>query len=234
MSTNCLVTKLKGSVENESLPVLNAIKIELKSSQQVIYISLNTITTVKLIGNAVFTSSDGSQNYGKEYTDTSCYIKNINDGDFLFIYGKYDLSNIYTEDNKVFIKDNYPLDLDYCGEITRLQIGNRNLVNIDLNKFSKYNTKVTYIRNFYNNNIYGDLETIAENMLANGRDGSVANDILCIGTDSTNLKLNGVKTANDYNTINFISSSSIIIYAGENKTSGTVVASYDGSTWTYS
>ena len=59
----------------------------------------------------------------------SCYIKNINDGDFLFIYGKYDLSVIYTEDKKVFIKDNYPLDLDYCGEITRLQIGNNNLVN---------------------------------------------------------------------------------------------------------
>ena len=69
MANNCLITKLKGTVQNDSLPYLNALMLEVNAGKS-IFISVGTApidTSVKLVGNGHFESVNGVD-LGKTYS----------------------------------------------------------------------------------------------------------------------------------------------------------------------
>ena len=69
MTNNCLVTKLKGVVDNVELPVLGCLKIKKIAGGigkiDVIHKANQSNITYTIVGDCYFTDSTSSQNYGK-------------------------------------------------------------------------------------------------------------------------------------------------------------------------
>lgn len=81
MSNNCLVKKLKGSVNNSNLPRFGAISLSIitregvipSSESQMLRINSNLGDTIKIVieGDGHFTDSTLQEDYGKEYTNVA-------------------------------------------------------------------------------------------------------------------------------------------------------------------
>lgn len=76
MENNCLVTKLKSVVNNDNLPIFNAVRFKVNSSNGRNYVKLNfagvlTDTTIKILNynGSVYLSNDvDTNNWGEEHT----------------------------------------------------------------------------------------------------------------------------------------------------------------------
>lgn len=234
---DCLVTTLRGSVNNGELPILGAIEIEMAQSSVYPYLRVDGTTKAKIVGTGYFTDSAGSSNLGQEITATpfnnAIYV-NCNNGDKLLITPKYNCTLLMVEEKSggVIIKANSVLNLSYLSALTQLNISKYILnVNCDLNTLSKNNIVLTKVRWHNNPLLVGDIETIVENMVSNGRNSGT----LSIAAEHSGLRLNGVtfmEGASQYILITFNSATNVTVNAGE-QGAGALLASWDGSTWTY-
>ena len=114
---NCLVTKLKGSVNDESLRRLGEMKLHVDSVSNSVIFSLNldADVTIRIVGNGYFVSNDNT-NLGKTIATKNYDNKNIkaNGSNFdVFISNKDTIKGIYLT-NVVFDLS----ELTYCTSLT--------------------------------------------------------------------------------------------------------------------
>lgn len=179
---NCLVTKLRGNVSNDNLPSLGSFIFDAyagNNSCTIGIVGLSESTTVKILGNGVFTDtnsktktvtfpSDGTEVEMSFTLAEDCKIEIMNisyDKKINFIYnGNYDISNavkfrpfqkIYKSGGSaVFNLD----DIEYPSTITQLFCMDSKVIG-DLSKFQGINIS-TYF-SVWNNNITGDIINLA-------------------------------------------------------------------------
>lgn len=232
---DCLVKKLKGSVQNADLERLGTIVLTLDSSVSYSdYFAFSGASEGYIEGSGYFTDSTGSENQGRRKESASgitVRIKSAADGDKLFIKSKYSITNLETSESSTLrqLKEGSRVNLDGCVSLTRIKMSRYNEnVYFDFNSFSKYNCVITSFRWHYNPYITGDIETIVENMIAGGRTFGTT---LTIDARSCKIKLNDIafiKSNASTVTITFTSASNVTVVQDE-----TTLATYDGSTWTY-
>lgn len=97
----CLITKLTGSVQNDSLMKIGEMRINVckvdtpTATTQKLTLSFNKNVTISIVGNGYFTDSDLSQNKGKNMSFTENEQKDVyvSNGDFeISITDKYSLT----------------------------------------------------------------------------------------------------------------------------------------------
>lgn len=231
---NCLKTQLKESVSGD-LPILGTICFNLCTLNGVLNVQFVGLTQARLTGNAVFSNSSGTTEFGKTSTLSSSYIKNPANGDMLYVKDKENLTKILIAETPAsrVLKENSGINLDYCSSLTEMNISKYNTnVSFDLNKFSKTNHVLTKLRYHNNNKIVGDVETIVENMIAGGREFG---NTLQIQAVRSSIRLNNnifMISPLEAILITFTAANNVTVNVGEQGT-GALLASWDGSTWTY-
>lgn len=130
--TQCLVTRLKGSVDDESLMGLNEFRIPISripsasSATQGITLEFNKDTQIKIIGDGYFTDKTLSENKGKKMTVSAGEEQHIylSNGDYeLAICDKYALVelSLHTDEyGASSVLKNYLLNIDdlkYCSSL---------------------------------------------------------------------------------------------------------------------
>lgn len=234
---NCLKTQLKESVNNDNLERLNCIKIKLTPYSGISQLTVGTGDgfTAVIVGTGKFTNSAGTEDRRQETSSINgtFYFKDVVDGDICYIQNKYQIAYFNGDDGKTYLKSGAVLNLDYCSNLLQIKFGNRNNPYFDVNDFSKKTTlnSLSLLRSFYNNTLYGDVETVVKNMVSNGR----TTGTFKLGISGNNFKFHEVKssTVSEWMLIEFISSTEVVVHAGET-TSGQTLATYDGTSWTYS
>lgn len=99
---DCLITKLKGAVNDDSLLKLGELRLKITSisGENSQSIRVGTLTegvtlSLKIIGGGHFTDLDGSENYGTTKDVTTAETLYISNGNYyLSITSKYELSNL--------------------------------------------------------------------------------------------------------------------------------------------
>lgn len=113
----CLITKLQGSINNESITKLNEVKAFYLSNMEenVGKYYIGNSTSMRIVGDAYFTDSSGNTNNGKILnSDGMTYIKAFGDA-VLFISNKYDLTEISFKNDRNEVLNLE--DLAYCTKI---------------------------------------------------------------------------------------------------------------------
>lgn len=126
MSTNCLITKLKGSVNNDNLPIYNTIVFDVPANVSSLTYNIGGLknVTFKITGDVVMKNSAETNvlcDNTKDYNISSPISENIytkissgNIGGTLTLVGKYNISGIETRYNALlFPVKNEPNTLDY-------------------------------------------------------------------------------------------------------------------------
>lgn len=141
----CLITKLKSSINDDSLLKINELGItstkapEWDRYTQKFTISYKNPTDIYIVGDGYFTDSNGTQNYGKTINGAGdIYISN---GNFQVRFpNKSELTTfyMYSEKPKYATKDfmNGIKGLDYCAYLTRASI-----YDVDVKAVDKYEVK---------------------------------------------------------------------------------------------
>lgn len=127
---DCLVTKLKGTVNDENIAKLGEYVVHISAGSIVefkVYSVLNPVN-LRIVGNGYFTNNDGSQNLGKNktievsqnivlYLSTGVYDIRISD--------KYSL-DVLQVNMSVNMKNKISLDIDklHANNLTRFQVVN--------------------------------------------------------------------------------------------------------------
>ena len=131
---NCLLTKLKETVDNNELPILGKVKINVFNSIQSaetrhIRLDFSTLgNQIECTGDIHFTDSTLTQDLGKIATgpsDQGYVIAYISAGEGKLIIPKYNLTSINTELDYAS-SDNFhlnPQELAYCENLRSLTIG---------------------------------------------------------------------------------------------------------------
>ena len=161
---NCLVTKLKGTVQNSNLLRVGEMRIYVhridNPSSETQRINLNFTEDVKLeiIGNGYFTNNTLVSNLGKSLiakanVETLVYVSN---GDFeIAILNKYALTKININNKKIAIKD--IADLKYSSSLNYLGINS--VENVGYFSDIKSLTNLSYLA-ISNANINGNLRDL--------------------------------------------------------------------------
>lgn len=235
---DCLVTKLKGTVQNSDLPVFGEFDIVLGSNGGLTEISIYPLERVEITGNGYFTDSTGTQNYGKVLTNIvggSFYIIGYSEGDKLKCISKYDITYFSFPDgiNRVF-KVGEPIDTDYMSKVTYFNVGNKGcgaIINIE--NFN--NIVCTKFRTPYADNIIGALEKFVEKAVSLGRVSGYTDLSNYRGPKAT-FKGQTMMALYDSMGLDWMrihySASGATITKGNNDT-GELLATYSGGTWTY-
>lgn len=161
----CLITKLKGSVDNNSLLKLGEMRIKVSEdtsntpSRHKIVLTFYEDAVLSIIGNGYFTNDSLSANNGKSisvkaYVQTELYVSN---GNFeISIPNKYALTyfRIYASNISVDIED-----LKYSTELTSIILSETPSYG-DISALSNL-TKLTYIGAFMCTKIYGDISALS-------------------------------------------------------------------------
>ena len=234
---NCLVTKLKGAVQNSDLLKLGEFDIVLGNYGALTWCTIYPLERVEITGNGYFTDSTGTQNLGKVLTNvtSSFHIIGYSEGDKLKCISKYDITYFSFPDNIWGIfKAGEPLDSDYMGKVIYFNIGNGGggcVVNIE--NFN--NIIIETFRTPYSAHVYGALEKFVEKALSLGRtSGSTAFS----NYRGTHVTFKGQTMAALYSSIGldwmriFYSASGATIINGDGQT-GDLLATYANGTWTY-
>ena len=188
----CLITKLKGSVDNNSLLKLGEMRIKVSEdssntpSRHKIALTFYEDTVLSIIGNGYFTNDSLSANNGKSISvkanvQTELYVSN---GNFeISIPNKYALTylRIYPSYISVNIED-----LKYSSELTNITITETPSYG-DISALRNL-TKLTHIGAFVCNEIYGDISALSN----------------LIGL--TTLGLNGTKVSGDISALSNLTS----------------------------
>ena len=160
-----LITKLKGSVDNNSLLKLGEMRIKVSEdssntpSRHKIALTFYEDTILSIIGNGYFTNDSLSANNGKSISvnanvQTELYVSN---GNFeISIPNKYAITylKIYSSNISVDIED-----LKYSSELTNIIITETPSYG-DISALRNL-TKLTYIGAFVCNEIYGDISALS-------------------------------------------------------------------------
>lgn len=229
---NCLKTQLKEVVNNDNLDFLGALRIPLSAYNSIgLFQITKPDSTGKflILGNGVFCNQDGTETYGKEINNTyKFYIKGAQNGDYLISLDKYSMTAIYSNTSSI-LRSSEKINFDFCNNLREINLLG-SLCTIELNKVSLYAKDLAELVLSYNNNVDGDIETIVENILKLGRNTGT----LSVKGYNTKIRLNGVNFFTVYSdrtetmTITFGNNSATCTWKGN------TVASYNGSTWTYS
>lgn len=155
MANECLVTKLKGNVQNDNLPYFNALLFEVSAGKKIsVNVGITPINaSAKLVGNGHFETSNGT-NIGKTYSFPST-------GE-VSIYAVSDGSSC-----KVYITPKYNFDYLSLTGLTDTAISGIDDGIIDISQFIYNNTvgnrpfRSLHLRRFVFNNIES-LNSIAE------------------------------------------------------------------------
>lgn len=147
---DCLVTKLKGSVNDADLLKLGELRLDFRNDsgwaqvQKGFSIKTKKECTITIIGTGYFTDSSYSNNYGKSIiinanTYTDVYVNGNTDG-FISISDKYELLeiNLNKGDNKTNKVNFYGglSALEYCNKLERLYLSYLNYVEGDIKYLS--------------------------------------------------------------------------------------------------
>lgn len=175
--TRCLVTKLAGIADNDSLNKIGEARVHISKvgsptvSTQGINFAFAKETVLRIVGDGYFTDTTLAENKGKTLTipanldgiSTPVYFSN---GDYDIVFNKYDIirvenftaGNASYADNRVFDID----DFKYSNSLLHLNIiGGASYG--DLESISKLN-KITSISLNSCKHITGDLEDIKDNI----------------------------------------------------------------------
>ena len=214
---NCFITKLKGSVTDDSLPKLEELRYLIKKTGDVRNIILcdgvdsNKTVTSTVSGNNYFTNHDGTVNYGNSLTrgvtrDVNRYFKSLEDG-YYIVSPKYNIGRIQIKnykDTEIDISD-----FSYCKNLSSISIYNSslfgdiaslsNLVNltvitVDVTNVSgdiaSLNRLVNLtVVNVSETGIYGDCKNLFDGLVAAGK----RNGTLKIWTGYQEVSYNGEK-----------------------------------------
>lgn len=236
---NCLVTKLKGSVSNQNIEKLGVLQIVMaqQSGTKRLDIGLSSAAEIKIIGDAVFTDSTGSDNLGQNISipatgasGTQRFLKNVSSNDILEISNKYAITKwgANTQTELTASEFNYA---DWLTSLSNLNFGinHGNLHLLDLDMITKYSSDIKSIICINCSNCIGTIETIVENIFGKR---TVA-DNLVMSVYRAKIKLN--------NTLLTIANSSTNITIAFTSNGATVtlgstqIAEYDKDNgWTYS
>ena len=167
----CLVTKLNGTVDNDSLMHIGEFRIKLgkvsnpTKDSQLIKIGVTSDTELRIVGDGYFTDSTLTQNKGKKITisrnDEAPNEVYVSNGDIeLAIMNKYNLFEI-TMPNSIYNGDRaYDLDaLKYSTQLRRIDT-NKSKVFGNLNSLSNC-TRLSSI-NFSDTSVTGNLSIFAD------------------------------------------------------------------------
>lgn len=89
---NCLVTKLKGSVDAEGLPVFGALNFKVNAGNNVARINIAGNKKVTVTGDCYITDVDGTQNLGK--TGTVNGLMYFKGNGYVSVEDKYSIGNL--------------------------------------------------------------------------------------------------------------------------------------------
>lgn len=241
---NCLVTKLKGVVNNPNLPKLGILPISVYAEESPSQASrsirievkdTSAGSTLKAVGGYFASSYSGTYNLTEVSTDnTHVAVVFSENKDFeVEVSNKYDIKTIGYGLGTGFKLSDIGFYANSIETLSTTQEGNANVIgNIaDLGIC----TKLTLFRNVYSSGLYGKLEEFIEKQIANGRtSGQLA---LRIG-GNPNVTFKGTYTMQPSVIYYFVfATSGKLCTVGTGNLSSTEmseeIGSYDGSTWTW-
>lgn len=231
---NCLVTQLKGAVNNDNLEIFGELRIPMVSiSQSPARIGILG-SKIEIEGSGHFTNYDGTQDYGKTASPSNeLYIIGTNSSSELIIEDKYNCTKISNASNKAAFKDSGTLDVSWMAKLSDLYfyIYYRNL-KLDIEQWATYSPTMSTLWSAYGY-ITGSVENVVENQLKLGRNtGTITFDIQA--AENTNIRFNGSKVFPFPSSnigrllIIFNSADDVVVKLKDN-----TIGSYNGSTWTY-
>lgn len=237
MNTNCLFTKLKGSVENENLPKYGELVVVLGSRNELTTWQIYPAKRIELTGSGHFTDSTGTQNLGKVLTNVTdtIYAIGCSEGDKLKVISKYDIKRfVVTDSTPNIFKANELLDIDYLSKVTIFNVGNSRVgCVINIENFN--NTVIVTFRTPYANNVYGAVEKFVEKAISLGRTSGYTN---FINQQGANCTFKGQTMAALYTSMQLdwiritYSNRGATITKGDGAT-GDLLATYANGVWTY-
>lgn len=237
MSTNCLVTKLKSSVENANLLKLGELVIVLGKRDAVTIWEIYPAEKIELTGSGHFTDSTGTQNLGKALSNvtSSTYTIGCSEGDKLKVISKYEITYFGVQDGVNYIfKSGEFLDADYLSKVTTFNVGNGGascIINIE--NFN--NTVIEKFRTPYAPNVYGSVEKFVEKTIALGRTSGYTNFSNYRGSNCTfkGQTMAALSASIQLDWIRIIySNGGATIIKGDGDT-GDLLATYANGVWTY-
>lgn len=243
---NCILTKLKGSVNNDNLPIFGEIQLGVDDERvSTINIQADGALRYKLTGNGYFTDSTGTEDYGKETTSSGVvYVKSNESCTVKVIDQSYAMTSIFAvqgafihAESLAFRKntlrsidmlDNSGIQGSISGEgifknLTYFAISDWNMdTPVNINIFNgNTSTDTIYVSN--GDKLEGTIESLLESIWnASKRSGSIT--LAFYG--SPNVKFRDNYTF--YNGTATFSSAGISVTQEGGQT-----FSYDGSSWTY-
>ena len=236
MEDKTLIKQFAGEFQNNNLPGFGQTVFVLTPGLSVSpAFTFTGMEKATIDGDAYFTDSTGTSNLGQEVTSSPFYIKNITDGNLLKVTSKYDFTIVKVAEqtgNRTF-KENTSIDFSYWSKTEIIEISKlNNNVDADLNVLTKDNGVLNLFKWHYNTHVVGDIETAVENLVNNGRSSGA----LVIGAAYSNILLNDNNFmrsgAIEFVKITFNSATNVVVNAGEDG-SGALLASWNGTTWTY-
>ena len=211
--SKCLVTKLNGAVNDDSLLSIGELRIKIEkvttptSTTQLIKIGVTTDTILKIVGNGYFTDSTLNQNKGKSITigrnDESPNDVYVSNGDFeLAIMNKYNLTMIIcgSFQNKELFLD----DLKFSTSVKSIELQSLSLNNTGITgDIAALSDKNIGVMGLQNTTAFGDISNIAASkslsyLLINGT--GIKGDISVL-KDKVNLKYLNISNTGLYGDI---------------------------------
>ena len=204
MSKNCLVTKLKGSISDVTIPKLGDL-ILTRSGSTASKINFEVdadykANTIRILNG--YLSSDGTVggSLGKEATVKGCFVV-APEGTKIYIENKYRLRQLVLAAN---VKDFKLSDLKYCKELAILNcINNNSIIGVESDLYELTNINTLNISNALN--IHIDYVTLVQGLLANGSSKTTFGNLGSIfdsngsGTlDWNNKDINGFRRAGNF------------------------------------
>lgn len=244
---NCLMTKLKASVNNDNLPIFGEMIIDIADDNRVsaINIQADGALEYRLIGNGHFTDSTGAEDYGKSLTTSGIvYVIKSEPCSVKVLDTHYTMTSIYANqgprihaDALVSRKNTLTsVDMmDNCG-ITGSISGEGIFKDITYFAVSNWESEAPMNINIFNGNTVTDTIFIAESDKMEGPIESLLESIWEAGKRSGTITLvfygSPNVTFSEGNT--FYNGTATFSNAGISvETGGGEVFTYDGSSWTY-
>lgn len=231
----CLVTKLKSSVNDDSLKFLGGVVFDINIPVGYTYGSASYIRfdaaapakfTLKILGNGYFRKSkDDSTSIGKEIVVSGPMEVIPSVGNYKVVaFNKYDVEAVFIGAGLIELANIENLDdLSYSNKITTIAVGKGCKGNL----LSLGKCKNLKMISLIHSSVEGRVEDFIESLWRNGiQDGSrfafIFNNV---------VTLNGEKKINNYASDVTKSSDSIVLMRHSDSAQ---IASYNGESWSYS
>lgn len=240
MANNCLLEQLKGSVQNDNLPIYGRLSLKLKSTAQVgCYIRFDKATKVSLI-NAQFGDSTTEKTILANTDDFIFWTRtNTSQDSFLVIHDKYALVKL--EGGTSGALDAIDLDaIKYCDKLVS-QIGwNSSKAVGDFAVFNNFLFNAVGIFGYNNGEVRYDVERMLEARFASAEKVGFTINYANSGSgpigNGKGLYFGGYEIKfGDSTLVATISGGQVNVTATvwDNGVEKTITGTYDGSSWSY-